>query len=212
MLLYVASGTDLEIGNAAHGSIASALRVVSRFSLLAIVPPVMAPTKPTIIELGMDRLDEILRHVDAKELDTEDYATIRRVLESYAYLTNLVGSKNTTIGRLRKMLFGAKTEKTAAVVSKEAESGSPRHLLTSMLRRTRPTPRPRKPPCKSARSQPVPRKIRGRRARATAATAPTRTRAPRRSRSPTNPCKRAIPAHNANRARSTIPVPGCWCG
>ena len=55
--------------------------------------------------------------MDAKELDAEDYATIRTVLESYAYLTNLVGSKNTTIGRLRKMLFGAKTEKTAAVAA-----------------------------------------------------------------------------------------------
>jgi len=38
------------------------------------------------------------------------------VCESYAYLSDLVGDKNTTISRLRKMLFGAKTEKTAAVV------------------------------------------------------------------------------------------------
>ena len=46
---------------------------------------------------------------------------------SYAYLSELVGDKNTTIARLRKLLFGAKTEKTAAVVGRRKRSVSARH-------------------------------------------------------------------------------------
>ena len=64
----------------------------------------------------MDKLDEILRRVEAKELRADDYEAIRTVIESYVGLFYAVGDKNTTIARLRKMLFGAKTEKTAAVV------------------------------------------------------------------------------------------------
>jgi transposase len=74
------------------------------------------PRKPTIIELDMDKLDEILRRVEAKELRAEDYETIRTVIESYVGLYFAVGDKNTTIQRLRKMLFGVKTEKTAGVI------------------------------------------------------------------------------------------------
>jgi len=74
------------------------------------------PTKPTIIELDMDKLEEILQRVETKDLHADDYETIRTVIESYVGLFYAVGDKNTTIQRLRKMLFGARTEKTAAVV------------------------------------------------------------------------------------------------
>ena len=74
------------------------------------------PSRPTVIELDMDKLDEILRRVEAKELRADDYETIRTVIESYVGLFYAVGDKNTTIARLRKMLFGVKTEKTAMVV------------------------------------------------------------------------------------------------
>ena len=44
---------------------------------------------------------------------------LKALADAYAYLTDLVGDKNTSINRLRKLLFGAKTEKTAAVVGPE---------------------------------------------------------------------------------------------
>jgi len=75
----------------------------------------MTQTKPTIIELDMDKLKDVLRRAQAA-LGEEDYDTIKAVVESYACLTDLVGDKSTTISRLRKMLFGAKTEKTATVL------------------------------------------------------------------------------------------------
>jgi transposase len=84
----------------------------------------MVQTKPTIVELDMDKLEEILRRLEAKELDADDYETIKAVIGSYVYLVHTVGDKETTIRRLRQMLFGAKTEKTAAVIAglKSAES------------------------------------------------------------------------------------------
>jgi transposase len=77
------------------------------------------PTKPTIIELNMNELDDVLRRAESA-LPEKDYAMLKAVCESYAYLSDVVGDKNTTISRLRKLLFGAKTEKTAAVVGKTA--------------------------------------------------------------------------------------------
>ena len=87
----------------------------------------MIPVKPTIVELEMDKLEEILQRLEAKELDADDYETIKAVIGSYVYLVNVVGDKDTTIRRLRQMLFGAKTEKTSAVIGglKVADSVSP---------------------------------------------------------------------------------------
>lgn len=89
----------------------------------------MSPAKPAIVELDMDKLEEILRRLEAKELDADDYETIKAVIGAYVYLFNAVGDKETTIRRLRQMLFGAKTEKTAAVVGGlqgvESASASP---------------------------------------------------------------------------------------
>jgi hypothetical protein len=63
----------------------------------------------------MDRLEELLQRAESR-LEEPDYALVKALAESYTYLTALVGDKATTIARLRKLLFGAKTEKTAAVV------------------------------------------------------------------------------------------------
>lgn len=86
----------------------------------------MIQANPTIVELDMDKLEEILRRLDAKELDTDDYETIKAVIGSYVHLVSVVGDKDTTIRRLRQMLFGARTEKTSAVIGglKGAESGA----------------------------------------------------------------------------------------
>ena len=82
------------------------------------------PTKPTIVEMDMGKLDETLRRAEAV-LSREDYARLKVLAESYAYLTELVGDKNTSIARLRKLLFGAKTEKTAVVIGERNNSQSP---------------------------------------------------------------------------------------
>lgn len=81
----------------------------------------MMSKQPTIIELNMDELKDLLERAEAA-LDEKDYDTIKAVVESYAYIAELVGGKNITIARLQKMLFGASTEKTAAVIGDGADS------------------------------------------------------------------------------------------
>jgi transposase len=81
------------------------------------------PAKSTILELDMNELEDLLRRVEAKELRGDDYQTIQAVMRSYAHLFQMLGDKNTSLARLRKMLFGIQTEKTAAVLGK-AESKS----------------------------------------------------------------------------------------
>jgi transposase len=76
----------------------------------------MVLANPTIIELNMGRLEDLLQRVDAQDLREDDYGMLRSVIESYVGLFFAVGDKNTTIARLRKMLFGARTEKTATVL------------------------------------------------------------------------------------------------
>ena len=66
------------------------------------------------------QLEEVLRRVE-QSLDEKDAALIRAVFESYAYVTDLVEDKNTSIRRLRQLFFGARTEKTDAVVGPKAE-------------------------------------------------------------------------------------------
>ena len=80
-------------------------------------------TKPTTIEIDMNKLEDVLRRAEAT-LNEEDYAMVKAVVESYTYIANLVGDKNTTIARLRKMLFGASTEKIAAVIGGGADSNT----------------------------------------------------------------------------------------
>jgi transposase len=74
----------------------------------------MKPAQPKIIELPRNEVEELLQRA-AGALPPADYQLIKAVVESYAYLTDLVEDRSTTIQRLRKLLFGASTEKTRTV-------------------------------------------------------------------------------------------------
>jgi len=83
---------------------------------------------PDIIELDTEQTEALLCRIEAGQLSQEDVETLRAALQSYLYVTQLIDQKSTTIARLRKLLFGAETEKTAAVTGGVAEStpaGSP---------------------------------------------------------------------------------------
>src|SRR6516164_9338018 len=74
---------------------------------------------PELVEVDSARLEEVLRRAE-QSLDEKDAELIRAVFESYVYVTDLVEDKNTTIRRLRQLFFGARTEKTEAVVGPKA--------------------------------------------------------------------------------------------
>jgi transposase len=75
---------------------------------------------PEIVEVDGTQLEEVLCRVE-QSLDEKDTKLIRAVFESYVYVADLVEDKNTSIRRLRKLFFGARTEKTEAVVGRPTE-------------------------------------------------------------------------------------------
>ena len=80
---------------------------------------------PELIEVESEELEEVLHRVE-QSLDEKDSTLVRRVFESYAYVSDLIDDKNTSIRRLRQLFFGKRTEKTAAVVGEKTEvSGAP---------------------------------------------------------------------------------------
>src|SRR6516164_1012050 len=76
---------------------------------------------PEIIEVDSPRLEEILSRAE-QALPPEDVELIRAVVEAYRYVVDLVDDKNTSIGRLRQLLFGSRTEKTSAVLGRKADA------------------------------------------------------------------------------------------
>jgi transposase len=103
----------------------------------------MMSQEPTIIELEMDELDDILRRAEAKRFNDEDYETASTVLQSYVELVALLKSKDVSMRRLRKLLFGANTEKTASVVGGRADlQPSPSHGEEDHTKLTDPTDPP----------------------------------------------------------------------
>ncbi len=74
-----------------------------------------------LVDVDSERLEEVLRRAE-HSLDEKDAELIRAVFESYAYVTDLVEDKNTTIRRLRQLFFGSRTEKTEAVIGPKTET------------------------------------------------------------------------------------------
>ena len=77
-----------------------------------------------IVELPMDKLEELLQRAEAKQFNEDDYEIIKALFESYAHLTDLLKDKKTTINRLRKLLFGSSSEKTCDVLNDEVKNAS----------------------------------------------------------------------------------------
>jgi transposase len=68
------------------------------------------------MDLDMKELETILDRAREGTLDEEGYGKLKAALSTLGYLTELIGNKDTTIGRLRKMLFGPSTEKSRKVL------------------------------------------------------------------------------------------------
>ncbi len=75
----------------------------------------MPRKSPEIIEVNSQRVEKMLDRA-ATNLSHDDAELIRRIIESYSYIADLVEDKNTSIARLRKLMFGSKSEKTEKVV------------------------------------------------------------------------------------------------
>jgi hypothetical protein len=80
---------------------------------------VKAPKVQEIQRADLERLLERARPA----LSAAEYEQLKAALDTLVYLTQLLGKKNTTIARLRQILFGASSEKSAEVLKSLAGKG-----------------------------------------------------------------------------------------
>jgi transposase len=66
---------------------------------------------PQVVELGTAQLEALLVQL-AGLLPADTYQLVETLLRTLQWVTGALEAKNTTLGRLRRMLFGAKTEKS----------------------------------------------------------------------------------------------------
>ena len=90
---------------------------------------------PEIVEVDHRQLEEVLRRAE-QALDDQDAKFIRAVFASYVYVAGLVEDQDTSMRRLRQLLFGARTEKTKAVVGRQADrpEATPRNGAGATMR------------------------------------------------------------------------------
>ena len=72
----------------------------------------------------MDELEDILQRIEAGHTTPEDCERIRQVSYSYVHLLALLKDEKVKVGRLRKLLFGASTEKTDSVLGEQVEDSA----------------------------------------------------------------------------------------
>jgi hypothetical protein len=97
--------------------------------VIGFMRPIMSRTKtrpkpPKIVELNHQRLDELVQRAESHTFEEGDYETVQQLLQSYAYLTDVVGNKSTTIARLRALLFGTKTESRSKLTGEPHPPGA----------------------------------------------------------------------------------------
>lgn len=73
----------------------------------------------------MDEIEGLFERLKVRGVEEKDTELLKAIVASYDYMTDLIQDKQTTILRLRKLLFGPKTEKTKDVVGKTGEEGEP---------------------------------------------------------------------------------------
>jgi transposase len=115
------------------------------------VPPSISP-----LELNQQELEKILERALTAPLAQDDYQKLHAVLDTLAYMTQLLENKNTTLQRLRQIVFGASTEKTRQVLQNVADQAvtSPTSPTTPEQSNGAPSPQPSSSP--SAESEPAP--------------------------------------------------------
>ena len=81
-------------------------------------------TAPEIVSLNSTQVEELLLKL-APLLPAETFGLVEKVLRTFQWLMGAIEAKDTTIGRLARMIFGAQTEKTARLFPQPPPAGSP---------------------------------------------------------------------------------------
>jgi|OpeIllAssembly_1097287.scaffolds.fasta_scaffold67265_1 transposase len=81
---------------------------------------------PERIEIGKRELDAIIEKASSSPLEERELDLLRKALDTLMFLTKELEKKRVSVDRLKRLLFGAETEKTVKVLRKildEAEKG-----------------------------------------------------------------------------------------
>ena len=76
------------------------------------------------MEVGLEELREILERA-APSLTESDLAKLRAAVDTLALVTSELESQGASLDRLRRMLFGARTETTAEVLKEQGDGSDP---------------------------------------------------------------------------------------
>jgi hypothetical protein len=71
---------------------------------------------PVRIDVSRQELEDVLARV-RETLGEQDYEKLKAAIETLAYLTDSLQDREISLQRLRKILFGASTEKTREVTA-----------------------------------------------------------------------------------------------
>jgi hypothetical protein len=113
----------VSLGGIAAQFIFSAIAISGILRRLSHMPKKL----PEVIEVSTQQFEKLLDLANSNTLSPEDTKLLGQLFESYTNLFEMVRDKNTTIGRLRKMLFGATTESSSNLFGSpdDAESEAP---------------------------------------------------------------------------------------
>jgi transposase len=79
---------------------------------------------PQRIDLNLEQVDDLLKRVESGCLQAGDYQLIKAMVETIELLSQCVDEKATSIKRLLRMLFGARTEKLKNVIKDKHKENS----------------------------------------------------------------------------------------
>ena len=71
---------------------------------------------PEMIDVDSSQFDSLIERIEAGQPEADDHVAVRQLAAAYKQLFALIGDKQTTLARLRKMLFGASTEKADKIL------------------------------------------------------------------------------------------------
>ena len=87
--------------------------------------PRSSPAPPLPLELPLADLAAIVERTQTEALTAADHAILKAAMATLAFLMAELQAKKTSLERLRRMLFGAKTEKTRDVLKDPATEPAP---------------------------------------------------------------------------------------
>ena len=81
---------------------------------------------PQIVELSTAQLEALLLKL-AGALPAETYQLVETLLRTLQWVTGVLAAKNTTLGRMRRLLFGAQTEKSGPLLAPNGAAPATAH-------------------------------------------------------------------------------------